>query len=72
MIIDGGKATELEEKSIIAVLDQELVNVSVEDTIASKGFWPAAEYPATEYAAPQSISLILVQKPAFFRTSINF
>jgi rhodanese-related sulfurtransferase len=41
ILIDVRKASELEEKGVIAVVDQELIHIAIEDFVASKAMWPA-------------------------------
>ena len=41
VLIDVRKVSELEENGVIAVVDQELISVPLEEFIASKSLWPA-------------------------------
>jgi len=41
ILIDVRKASELEENGVIAVVDQELIHIAIEDFVASKDMWPA-------------------------------
>ena len=41
ILMDVRKTSELEENGVIAVVDQELIHVPIEDLIASKDLWPA-------------------------------
>lgn len=41
VLIDVRKVSELEENGVIAVVDQELINVPLEEFVASKAMWPA-------------------------------
>ena len=41
ILMNVRKTSELEENGVIAVVDQELIHVPIEDLIASKDLWPA-------------------------------
>jgi rhodanese-related sulfurtransferase len=41
ILIDVRKASELEEKGVIGVVDQELIHIAIEDFVASSDMWPA-------------------------------
>jgi rhodanese-related sulfurtransferase len=41
ILIDVRKASELEEKGVIGVVDQELIHIAIEDFVASQDMWPA-------------------------------
>ena len=41
ILIDVRKASEREENGVIAVVDQELINMAIEDMVANRDLWPA-------------------------------
>ncbi len=41
ILIDVRKASELEDNGVIAVVDQEMIHIAIEDFVASQDMWPA-------------------------------